>query len=387
MFSSRSIRRVATIAVVIASAIASSAAADPPGRVARVSDMSGPVSFRPSVSDEWTTATLNYPLTIGDHLWTDRGSRTELELGSVFARLAPATEFSLINLDDRLAQLRITQGVLTVRVRSLDPDDAIEIDTPNGAVSLLRPGFYRIDVGESGDASTITVRSGEAEVTAGGGPTRVRAQESLSVNGVDAQWSAMARHANRRFRGLVPGARSARRNVGRRALRPARDDRLRGSRSVRRMARGGRLRSCLDSARQRRVGAVPLRSLGLDRSVGLDLDRRCAVGIRAVPLRTLGAPLRRLGLDARTHRRASGVRAGARRVRRRIGMAGVDPRRSGTGGLVPARTARTVRARVPRLERLRAAREHHARERDERPCHHRGVRESRGAGRGHGGAA
>ncbi len=192
MFFSRSIRRAATMAVVIASAIVSSAAADPPGRVARVSDMSGPVSFRPSTSDEWTTAMLNYPLTIGDHLWTDRGSRTELDLGSVFARLAPATEFSLINLDDHLAQLRITQGVLTVCVRSLDPDDAIEIDTPSGAVSLLRPGFYRIDVAESGDASTITVRSGEAEVTAGGSATPVRAQESLSINGVDAQWSTMA---------------------------------------------------------------------------------------------------------------------------------------------------------------------------------------------------
>lgn len=44
----------------------------------------------------------------------------------MFARLAPATELSLINLDDHLAQLRITQGALTVRVRSLDPDDAID---------------------------------------------------------------------------------------------------------------------------------------------------------------------------------------------------------------------------------------------------------------------
>jgi hypothetical protein len=143
--------------------------------------MSGSVSFRPSSVDEWTAATLNYPLTVGDHMWTDRGSRTELELGSMYVRLAPATEFSVINLDDRLAQLRLTQGTMAVRVRSISPDEAIEIDTPSGAVSLLRPGFYRVDATESGDASTVTVRSGEAEVTAGAAATPVRAQEAVTL--------------------------------------------------------------------------------------------------------------------------------------------------------------------------------------------------------------
>jgi hypothetical protein len=185
MVSSRSIFRLVAAAFLGVSMAAATAVADPPGRVARLSYVSGTVSFRPSSVDEWTNATLNYPLTIGDHMWTDRGGRTELELGSAFVRLAPETEFSVIDLDDRIAQLRITQGAITVRVRSLDPDEAFEIDTPNGAVSLLRPGFYRIDVAESGDASTVTVRSGEAEVTVGGGTLAVRPQESVALSGVD----------------------------------------------------------------------------------------------------------------------------------------------------------------------------------------------------------
>jgi hypothetical protein len=189
MCSSRVVRLAASIGLAIAIVVARPASADPPRRVARVSYVSGPVSFRPATADEWTTATLNYPVTIGDHLWADRGSRLELELGAAFVRLAPDTEFSVINLDDRLAQLRITQGVLTVRVRALDADDAIEIDTPGGAVSLLRQGFYRIEVGEAGGASAVTVRSGEAEVTAGGGATPVRAQQSLTLTGGDEQWS------------------------------------------------------------------------------------------------------------------------------------------------------------------------------------------------------
>jgi hypothetical protein len=194
MFSSRFTQRVIASAFVLASTIVSSAAADPPVRVARVSYLSGAVSFRPASVDEWTTATLNYPLTIGDHLWTGRGARTELELGSAFVRLAPETEFSVMDLDDDVAQLRITQGALTVRVRSLAPDEAVEIDTPNGAISLVRPGFYRIDVSEGADSSTVTVRSGDAEVTAGGASLAIAAAQTVSLVGED-QTSANVQNA------------------------------------------------------------------------------------------------------------------------------------------------------------------------------------------------
>src|SRR5215831_6717273 len=148
MFTWRWMGPVVAIALVAGVASVRTAAADPPDRVARMSYVSGSVSFRPSNGDAWSAATLNYPLTVGDHLWIDRGARTELDLGSLFVRMAPATEFSIVNLEDHLAQLRITQGALAVRVRRLDPGDAVEIDTPTAAVSLLRPGFYRIDVPE-----------------------------------------------------------------------------------------------------------------------------------------------------------------------------------------------------------------------------------------------
>ena len=44
---------------------------DPPSRVARLNFQSGSVSFRPGSVEEWTAATLNYPMTTGDHLWSD----------------------------------------------------------------------------------------------------------------------------------------------------------------------------------------------------------------------------------------------------------------------------------------------------------------------------
>jgi hypothetical protein len=158
-------------------------AVDPPGRVARISFLSGTASFRPASVDEWTNATLNYPLTIGDHLWTDRGARAELDLGTMVVRIAPLTEFSILNLDDRTAQLRVTQGSVAVRVRERGDDEDLEVDTPNGAADLLGPGNYRIDVNENGDASNVTVRHGEAEVTSAEATYPVQAAQTFALNG------------------------------------------------------------------------------------------------------------------------------------------------------------------------------------------------------------
>jgi hypothetical protein len=175
------------VLVTVAGLLVSSTAAlaDPSARVARISFIGGSVAFRPASLDEWSTATLNYPLTVGDHLWTDRDARTELQLGSTVVRIAPFTEFSLLNLDDHTAQLRVTEGAVSVRVRALGDRDIFEIDTPNGAVSVLRPGLYRIDVNEAGDASTVTVREGEADVAVGTTAFPLRRDESAFLTGTD----------------------------------------------------------------------------------------------------------------------------------------------------------------------------------------------------------
>src|SRR5260370_9456608 len=85
------------------------AADDPPTRVGRVSYLSGAVSFRQGSADDWTTARINYPLTGGDHLWTDADARAELTLGSTALRLAPYTGFNFLTLADHTTQIRPTQ--------------------------------------------------------------------------------------------------------------------------------------------------------------------------------------------------------------------------------------------------------------------------------------
>ena len=157
---------------------------DPPSRVGRLSYLSGSVSFRPGDVDDWTDAKINYPLHNGDHLWTDSDARAEITVGSSAFRLAPHSAFGFLALDDRTVQVRLAQGSLNVRVRDLNDDESLEIDTPSGAVSLLRSGVYRVDVDSTGDTTSVTVRRGEAEVTAAGSAFPVhREQTALVVQG------------------------------------------------------------------------------------------------------------------------------------------------------------------------------------------------------------
>ena len=111
--------------------------ADPPARVARLNYLDGAVSFRPMSLEDWAPATLNYPLTTGDHLWVDRDSRAELHIGATAIHLAPETAFAILNLDDRVAQMTVSEGTLYLRVPRMEDDEILEIDTPNGAISVL----------------------------------------------------------------------------------------------------------------------------------------------------------------------------------------------------------------------------------------------------------
>jgi hypothetical protein len=158
---------------------------DPPSRVARLNYINGSVSFQPGSMDNWAPATLNYPLTTGDHLWTDQRAGAELHVGSTAIRMAAETNFGFLNLDDRAVQIRVSQGSVSIRLNRLDEDETFEVDAPNAAISLLRPGHYRIDVNADGTNTRVTVRGGDAEVTAGASPFPLHARQTAQISGTD----------------------------------------------------------------------------------------------------------------------------------------------------------------------------------------------------------
>jgi hypothetical protein len=158
---------------------------DPPSRVARLGFTEGQVSFSPAGTDDWVSGELNRPITTGDKLWTDQNSRAELHVGSASIRLGDTTGFSFLNLNDQMMQVRLTEGTINVRVRRLGQEEAIEVDTPNVAFSILRPGRYRINVNETGDTTIINVRDGDGEVTGGGSAYTIHPGQQGFFTGTD----------------------------------------------------------------------------------------------------------------------------------------------------------------------------------------------------------
>ncbi len=158
---------------------------DPPSQAARLSYTHGSVSFQPAGTDDWVSAVVNRPLTTGDKLWSDQGSRAELHIGSASISLGSTTGFSFLNLSDNVTQLRVTEGTLRIRVKRLGDNESFEVDTPNLAFSVLRPGTYKINVNEEGDTTTVTVRGGEGEVTGGGQAFTVHPGEVGTFTGTD----------------------------------------------------------------------------------------------------------------------------------------------------------------------------------------------------------
>jgi hypothetical protein len=169
---------------------------DPPGRAARLSYTNGQVSFSPAGTDEWVGAVLNRPLTTGDKLWTDRGARAELHIGNAAIRLSGETGFSFLNLNDNITQIQLTEGTITIRVRRMDDNEAMEVDTPNLAFSVLRPGHYRINVNEAGDTTVINVPEGEGEATGGGSAYTIHPGEQGIFIGTDSLSADMERAAD-----------------------------------------------------------------------------------------------------------------------------------------------------------------------------------------------
>ena len=160
--------------------------ADPPTRVARLAYLNGEVSFVPAGENDWVEAQLNRPLITGDKLWTDRGSRAELNIGEASLRIDQNTSFDFLNLDDKVAQVELTQGSLYLHVRRLYDDQTYEIDTPTLAFVVNRVGDFRIDVLPNGQSTVVTVQQGAGEAYGEGG-ARFRIEEGQSVTFNDAQ--------------------------------------------------------------------------------------------------------------------------------------------------------------------------------------------------------
>ena len=166
---------------------------DPPSRVARVSVLQGNVSLQPSGVEDFSQASLNYPLTSGDRIYSDNGSTAELEAGQLALRLGSATDLSVTSMTDQFEQFGLGQGSVHVRSYDLDPNATLEIDTPNVSITVLAPGDLRIDVSPDGNMTQVTLLSGQARVDGPNFQQQLQPGESLQLTGNEPLYAQDAR--------------------------------------------------------------------------------------------------------------------------------------------------------------------------------------------------
>jgi FecR protein len=153
--------------------------------VARVAYLSGDVSFnRGDDPENWQRVSLNFPMTLGDRVYTARDSRIELQASGTSIYVAPMTDLAAMNLRDDIQQYSISSGTVSLRVRRLRDDETLEIDTPNSAITIDAAGTYRIDVDEDGNTH-VGVLKGKAFVSAGGGEVSLSSGDQMAIDGLD----------------------------------------------------------------------------------------------------------------------------------------------------------------------------------------------------------
>ena len=94
-------------------------------------------------------------MTTGDNVWTDKDSRSELNVGTGVFRMGAETSVTLANIGDKVTQLQLHQGTMNLRVRRLYDGQTYEIDTPTLAFVVNRVGEFRVDVQPDGKTTIV----------------------------------------------------------------------------------------------------------------------------------------------------------------------------------------------------------------------------------------
>lgn len=165
--------------------------ADAPSRVARLSEFAGDVQLA-NEREDWRPISRNYTITAGDNLYVSEGGRAELDMGAVQLWLAGGTNVYFERFDDQSVVARISQGAMAVRIRAWEQQDSMRIVTQAGEASFLQPGFYVVSAASAYAPAALSVRSGQAEVLANGTSVIVNRGNNLVFDANGARFESYA---------------------------------------------------------------------------------------------------------------------------------------------------------------------------------------------------
>lgn len=141
--------------------LAFAAKADISSKVARISFIDGKASLLPGGESVWIKPILNRPFVVNDRLWADKDTKIELQFENFLMYLDENTSIKLLNLNETVTQIQLSQGTIVLKVAKLPRGHSYEISTPNLSFMLYKPGIYKIDV--LNNTTIVTVRDGRGE--------------------------------------------------------------------------------------------------------------------------------------------------------------------------------------------------------------------------------
>jgi hypothetical protein len=157
-------------------------AAAPPGRVGQIDTVSGKVGFRAPGDAVWSDAEVNDPVASGVSLRTNPLARAVIRFGPDTVVLADSTEITIINLNDRLAEIAVSRGRIGLDTPRPGKNESVQIDLPRGGV-WLQPGRYDINVGGSDQPPWVAAFTGSARFVGGGADIRIGAARRVLLGG------------------------------------------------------------------------------------------------------------------------------------------------------------------------------------------------------------
>jgi len=176
---------VASIAGVLWMKYERRAEASPLPNAARIERVEGEVGINQSTdstgNSQWTTATANTPVSVGDRIYTKQNSRTQIGFtGRNLATVDANTSLDVLDLSEQRTQVALREGSALFDVGSVASGNLFEVATPCGAVDFEQPGLYQIAINDNGNAVATTF-NGQAQVVGHGGAGRIQKGEYLAV--------------------------------------------------------------------------------------------------------------------------------------------------------------------------------------------------------------
>ena len=158
-------------------------------RAARLDKVDGSVGLsRTDAGDnqeDWTEATVNTPVTVGDRIYTRDYAHASIGLtGQNYVRLNPATSLDVLALEDHKTQFALRSGSAVFDVGGLPTGDLYEVATPCGAIDFKEPGLYQIGMDEGN--AIISVLNGSAQVVGLEGSGLISKGQVFTLTGANA---------------------------------------------------------------------------------------------------------------------------------------------------------------------------------------------------------